>query len=331
MDFHLPELGEGVYEAELVEWRVQPGDAVKRGQELAEVVTDKASMPLPAPFFGRIGELRAQPGDVLKVGEVILTFEPSARGADVKGAPAKEAEAKEAPQGETTAKSAPTKDADGQSRTRPAAAVAPKLAAKRIERGPGAALAPRSRTSTSTARVPAAPTVRRMARELGIDLATVSGSGPGGRVLVDDLAPLLRRGEGAAKPAAPALEPAADYGVPGTRRKLIGIRRQIAEHMVQSKHTIPHYSYVDECDISDLVRLRASLKETFAQRGLKLTYLPFFVKAVVEALKEIPIVNASLDEDSGEIVLHDRYDIGIAVATPQGLLVPVLRQADRKD
>ncbi len=323
MDFHLPELGEGVYEAELVEWRVQPGDTVKRGQELAEVVTDKASMPLPAPFFGRIGELRAEPGDTLKIGEVILTFEPSARGA------ANEAQAKDAAP-TASAKAVTAKAGDGQSRSRQVTAVAAKSAAgNRAERRDPMAAAQPTRAA-STSRVSAAPTVRRMARELGIDLATVSGSGPGGRVLIDDLTALLRQNDGAARTAAPS-EPAADYGAPGTRRKLIGIRRQIAEHMVQSKRTIPHYSYIDECDLSDLVRLRASLKETFTQRGLKLTYLPFFVKAAVEALKEIPIVNASLDDSAGEIVLHDRYDIGIAVATTSGLLVPVVREADRKD
>jgi pyruvate dehydrogenase E2 component (dihydrolipoamide acetyltransferase)/2-oxoisovalerate dehydrogenase E2 component (dihydrolipoyl transacylase) len=341
MDFHLPELGEGVYEAELVEWRVQPGDAVKRGQELAEVVTDKASMPLPAPFFGRIGELRAHPGDMIKVGEVLLTFEPSARGAEAKGAETKNPEAKRA-------EAKPSHDADGQSRPR-SAEGAPARNRKRPERGSATAVAERAPAPANVARASAAPTVRRMARELGIDLASVSGSGPGGRVLIGDLMSLLRRGDGLAKradgqeleaedqsvlsgsPPSALRSPPPDYGAPGTRRKLIGIRRQIAEHMVQSKRTIPHYSYVDECNLSDLVRLRASLKETFAQRGLKLTYLPFFVKAVVEALKEIPLVNASLDESAGEIVLHDRYDIGIAVATPSGLLVPVVREADRKD
>jgi pyruvate dehydrogenase E2 component (dihydrolipoamide acetyltransferase)/2-oxoisovalerate dehydrogenase E2 component (dihydrolipoyl transacylase) len=307
---------------------VQPGDTVKRGQELAEVVTDKASMPLPAPFFGRVGELRAEPGDMIKVGEVILTFEPSTRGAEAKAVEAKEGSAKSAPPRE---KAAAAKNADGQSSARGTAASAAAATRRRGERGQAIAVAERPRTPATTARVSAAPSVRRMARELGIDLATVSGSGPGGRVLIDDLTTLLRRGDGLAKTQAVSPEPTVDYGTPGTRRKLIGIRRQIAEHMVASKRTIPHYSYVDECDISDLVRLRSSLKETFAQRGLKLTYLPFFVKAAVEALKEVPIVNASLDEAAGEIVLHERYDVGIAVATPNGLLVPVVREADRKD
>jgi pyruvate dehydrogenase E2 component (dihydrolipoamide acetyltransferase)/2-oxoisovalerate dehydrogenase E2 component (dihydrolipoyl transacylase) len=320
MDFHLPELGEGVYEAELVEWRVEPGDVVKRGQELAEVVTDKASMPLPAPFFGRIAELRAEPGDMLKIGEVILTFEPTARGAE------KQADDGESPRQADVAEKE-KRDQGG----RTAARAGGSTARKRDESNQAAAAVQTRQPAAGGSRVSAAPTVRRMARQLGVDLGTVSGSGPGGRVLLDDLTALLRRGDGATPRKAPPAEESPDHGTPGTRRKLIGIRRQIAEHMVHSKRTIPHYSYVDECDITDLVRLRSSLKETFAQRGLKLTYLPFFVKAVVEALKEVPIVNASLDEEAGEIVLHDRYDIGVAVATPQGLLVPVVRDVDHKD
>jgi pyruvate dehydrogenase E2 component (dihydrolipoamide acetyltransferase)/2-oxoisovalerate dehydrogenase E2 component (dihydrolipoyl transacylase) len=119
--------------------------------------------------------------------------------------------------------------------------------------------------------------------------------------------------------------------MPGTRIKLVGLRRRIAEHMVHSRQTIPHYSYVDECDVTDLVRLRNNLKDAYAAAGVKLTYLPFFVKAVVAALKEVPLVNASLEEESQEIVLHDGYHVGIAVSTPAGLIVPVVHDADRKD
>jgi pyruvate dehydrogenase E2 component (dihydrolipoamide acetyltransferase)/2-oxoisovalerate dehydrogenase E2 component (dihydrolipoyl transacylase) len=126
-------------------------------------------------------------------------------------------------------------------------------------------------------------------------------------------------------------EPRFDYGKAGTRIKLVGLRRKIAEHMVHAKHTIPHYSYIDEADVTELVKLRGSLKDVYGRSGVKLTYLAFFVKAVVTALKEVPIVNASLDEEKNEIVLHDRYDIGIAVATAAGLIVPVVRDADKKD
>jgi pyruvate dehydrogenase E2 component (dihydrolipoamide acetyltransferase)/2-oxoisovalerate dehydrogenase E2 component (dihydrolipoyl transacylase) len=174
--------------------------------------------------------------------------------------------------------------------------------------------------------VKAAPSVRYLARKLGIDLARVRGSGPDGRILLDDVSNLVQQ---TAKPQAAAPRP--DYGKPGTRIKLAGLRRKIADHMVLAKRTIPHYSYVDECDVTDLVRLRDSLRETYAQSGFKLTYLAFFVKAAALALKEVPLVNATLDEQSGEIILHDRYHIGVAVAAPAGLIVPVVRDADRKD
>src|SRR5262249_3895275 len=148
--------------------------------------------------------------------------------------------------------------------------------------------------------VKAAPSVRYMARKLGIDLAQVRGTGPGGRILIGDLAAEVAPAtkDGQRKPA----EPRPDYGNPGTRIKLQGIRRKIAEHLVLSKRTIPHYSYVDECDVTELVRLREALRDTFDRAGVKLTFLAFFVKAVTAALKEIPIVNASLDEQAGEIV-----------------------------
>jgi pyruvate dehydrogenase E2 component (dihydrolipoamide acetyltransferase)/2-oxoisovalerate dehydrogenase E2 component (dihydrolipoyl transacylase) len=291
MDFHLPELGEGVYEAELVAWLVKEGEAVKRGQALMEVLTDKATMEVPAPFAGTVTALRARPGEQVKVGGVVLTYTPAGQAAEAPAVPAK----REAPV--------------------PAAAPA---------NGPSAPARPADLT------IKAAPSVRYLARKLGINLSQVHGTGPGGRILLDDLSDRLRTAspDGSAK-AAPA-EPRPDYGTPGTRVKLQGVRRKIAEHMVLAKRTIPHYSYVDECDVTELVKVREGLRETYARAGVKLTYLAFIVEAVVKALQEVPIVNASLDEKAGEIILYDRYHVGFAVATPNGLLVPVVRDADRK-
>lgn len=290
MEFRLPELGEGVYEAELVAWHVKPGDRVKRGQTLLEVLTDKATMEVPAPFAGTVDALQAEPGQQLKIGQPVLTYHAAAQEIDapVATVPAARAEAR---------------------------AAEPDKSKTAAASGNGAA--------RSTA-VKAAPSVRYMARKLGIDLGQVRGSGPQGRILIEDLSPQLRP-----KPAEAAPKP--DFGRPGTRLKLQGLRRKIAERMVQSKQTIPHYGYVDECDVTDLVRLRESLRETYAQAGVKLTFLAFFVKAVARALQEVPLVNSSLDEAAGEIVLHDHYDIGVAVATPQGLIVPVVHDADRLD
>jgi pyruvate dehydrogenase E2 component (dihydrolipoamide acetyltransferase)/2-oxoisovalerate dehydrogenase E2 component (dihydrolipoyl transacylase) len=295
MDFALPEIGEGLYEAELVSWLVKPGDTVKRGQTLAEVMTDKATMEIPSPFAGTVTELRGRPGQAVKVGEVLLTYMPADRPAPV------------------TASSA--------------------LSAPALSRA--AVAAPRSLNGPARqevgGRLPvkAAPSVRHLARKLGIDLAGVRGTGPEGRILLDDLTPhVAPPGTDGRKPPA---EPRPDYGRPGTRIKLQGLRRRIAEHMTQVRRTVPDYSYVDECDVTELVRLRDGLRDVYARAGIKLTYLSFFVKAAVAALKEMPIVNSSLEEVSGEIVLHDRYHIGIAVATAGGLIVPVLRDADRKD
>jgi 2-oxoisovalerate dehydrogenase E2 component (dihydrolipoyl transacylase) len=279
MDFKLPELGEGVYEAEAVRWLVQAGDAVKPGQTLLEVLTDKATMEVPAPFSGVVQGLLVEPGQKIKIGDVILNYE------DKKGTAAK-------PMAETKTK-------------------APKPSPAR-DNGAAPAIG---------AAVKAAPSVRLMARKLGLDLTHVRGTGPGGRILVEDLSQQIR--------TTPVAAPT-DYGTPGTRVKFAGLRRKIAEQMVLSKHTIPHYTYVDECDVTDLVKLREALKEPFAAKGAKITYLAFFVKTAAQALKEVPIVNATLDEEKGEIVLHDQYHLGIAVATPSGLIVPVVRDADKK-
>ena len=289
MDFKLPELGEGVYEAEAVRWLVKTGEAVKPGQTLLEVLTDKATMEVPAPFTGVIQCLLVEPGQKVTIGQAILQYETK----------------------EPTAK--PT----APSESKPLTPIAAHVHSPARDNG----------APTNAASVKAAPSVRLMARKLGIDLMQVRGSGPAGRILVDDLA--YHVSIGAPLPPTPP-KPLADYGKPGTRIKFAGLRRKIAEHMVHSKHTIPHYTYVDECDVTDLVKLRESLKAPFVSKGAKLTYLAFFVKAVVAGLKEVPIVNATLNEEAGEVILHDQYHIGIAVATPAGLIVPVVRDADKK-
>jgi 2-oxoisovalerate dehydrogenase E2 component (dihydrolipoyl transacylase) len=309
-EFHLPELGEGVYEAELVAWLVKVGDPIKRGQNLMEVLTDKATMEVPSPFAGTIATLNAEPGKPIKVGDVVLTYS---------GGPM--AKSKEPQPAQATRHDSKPKTAAGEA-TLPPAAKSPCSTPARGN-GAGSPLAPVGLA------VKAAPSVRHLAHKLGIDLTRIRGTGPGGRILIDDLsgslAPVAADGQKEKKGPPP------DYGTPGTRIKLQGLRRKIAEHMVQAKQTIPHYSYVEECDVTQLVALRASLRQPLARAGVKLSYLPFLVRAAVLALKEVPIVNSSLDDAAGEIVLHDHYHIGIAVATPGGLIVPVIRDADQKD
>jgi pyruvate dehydrogenase E2 component (dihydrolipoamide acetyltransferase)/2-oxoisovalerate dehydrogenase E2 component (dihydrolipoyl transacylase) len=299
MDFPLPQLGEGVYEAELIRWIVKAGDSVKRGQNLLEVMTDKATMEVPAPFSGTIQSLAFEAGRKIKVGEVILSYVPT--GSDPGILPA-------------------TKRAE----STPTTVSAPAPAS--VNGSAQSSLAPVLSTPV------AAPSVRHLARKMGIDLHKVSGSGPGGRVLIDDLTAFVRRSsdpEKVIKPKEPLIS--SDFGKPGTKVHLQGMRRKIAEHLVEAKRRIPHYSYIDECNITDLVRLRHSLREACAARALKITYLAFFIKAVTAALREIPIVNSSLNDATEEIILHDHYHIGIAVATPNGLIVPVIKNADKKD
>lgn len=298
MDFRLPELGEGVYEAEMTRWLVKAGDRVAPGHGLLEVLTDKATMEVPSPFAGVVQELSAEPGDILKIGEVVLKYDTFDDG---NGQPV------ETPS--TSAENGKKTEADVKTETKPA-------------------------SNASTA-VKAAPAVRQLARERGIDLASIVGSGPEGRILIGDLpAPASGTPKSAVKPGPAAAtstsESIGDFGKPGTRIKLQGLRRKIAEHMVISSRTIPTFSYVDECDVSDLVRTRSGLKDVYARQGVKLTYLAFFVRAVARSLREVPIVNSSLDDQTEEIILHNVYHVGVAVATPGGLIVPVIRDADKK-
>ena len=329
MQFKLPELGEGVYEGEAVRWLVKEGDAVKPGQGLLEVLTDKATMEVPAPFNGVIDKLLVEAGDKLEIGQAILEYQDKAgAGAKASSKDAGKSKQKEPSPDKNGASTAGAEDEEptpeSADETVPAKVPTEKPAPKRVEKSaPHEAAA---KKAPSNGPIKAAPSVREMARKLDVDLAKVHGSGPDGRILLDDLSSAVA--DELKKPAPSA--PAGDFGRPGTRIKFVGVRRKIAEHMVQAKHLIPHYAYVDECDVSDLVKLRASLKEPFAANGTKLTYLAFFVKATVEALKEVPIVNSSLNEEAGEIVLHDQYHIGIAVAAPAGLIVPVIHDADQK-
>lgn len=314
MELRLPELGEGIYEAELVEWLVKPGDDVKHGQIIAEVLTDKATMELPSPFSGRIAELHHKPGDEMKIGEVIMTYTTGTS---------------EEPSKSHAAEPSPSQHRETQQ--------------QRIVQG-----APHEPTAThpngishgqaTKVRVQAAPSVRRMARGLGIDLTKIRGSGPDGRILIDDLTQFIQSTNLSTAPTETQFDARGESNAvrgapfqPGTRVKLRGVRRKIARHMAEAKQRIPHFSYVDQCDVTELVRVRESLQGSFSQSGVKLTYLPFVVQAVVTALAENPLINSTLDEEADEIIFHDQYHIGIATDTPEGLVVPVVRDADRKD
>jgi pyruvate dehydrogenase E2 component (dihydrolipoamide acetyltransferase)/2-oxoisovalerate dehydrogenase E2 component (dihydrolipoyl transacylase) len=326
MDFPLPPVGEGLIEVELVRWQVRPGDAVVRGQVLAEVMSDKANMEVPSPFAGTITALNATPGTKVKVGQVLLSYNPvgEAEKRPTPPTPLPEGKGEKALTGVAVSRAGVTESSSGGSSS--------PFPSGRGVGGVGSSPSP---PTNGHSLPPAAPSVRMLARKLGVDLAHVRGSGPHGRILLDDLGPYLapKPTNGPRSAPAPAGTDVAklDFGVAGTRQKLIGLRRKIAEHMVEAKRHIPHYSYIDECDFSDAMRLRAQLREPLAAAGVKLTYLGFFVKAAARALKEVPIVNSSFDEAAGEVVLHDKYHIGVAVAAPHGLIVPVVKDADKKD
>lgn len=319
--FNLPDLGEGLHEAEIVEILVSVGDAVKEGDQIMIVETDKASVEIPSPFTGEISDIHVKAGDIVEVGETLMSF-----GGDG-GAKKAQDEKEEAqkPEKEEKKEKEPEDTDESKEKT--------KKKAEQVERsGP----------------VPAAPSTRRLARELGVNLAQVSGSGPGGRVTDEDVRSFAEEGP-AEKPAEkkkaapeegktavgalPSLISAEDIALPDfsswgetERIPLRSIRRAVAKKMTASWSQIPHVSHADQADITDLEELRKRHKEEI--KGLTLTV--FAVKAVVAALKEHPRVNSSLDTDTEEIILKHFYNIGVAVDTERGLIVPVIREADRK-
>lgn len=309
-EFKLPDIGEGVHEGEIVKWLVKEGDFVREDQPMVEVMTDKATVEIPAPRAGKILKLSAKEGEVVKVGSVLVIIEEIG---EAKAEPKREPLAVSAappPQPEPVTATA--------SATAPAVTVSPP-------------------SPTPTQRVLATPATRKLARELGVDISQIHGTGPGGRVTDEDVRRFAAT-RTAPPPPAPAPKPTAPAYTPSAvvtdrreeRIPLRGIRKRIAEHMHQSKSTAAHFTYVDEVDMTELIQLREQMRPLAEQKGVKLTYLPFIVKASVAALKEMPLLNASLDEATGEIVLKKYYNIGIATATEDGLLVPVVKDADRK-
>jgi len=289
-EFKLPDIGEGVVEGEVVRWLVKEGDTVREDQPLVEVMTDKATVEIPAPRAGRVGKRMFLEGQICPVGKVLLTIELDA------AAPA----------------------------PAPKAAPAAPVAAATAMPAPSAGEVP---TVVHTM-VLATPATRKLARELRGDIRLVAGTGRGGRITSDDV---RKQGGGAApapaaRPAAPA--PAAMAG--DVRVPFRGVRKKIAEHLVHSKQTAAHFSYWEEVDCTDLVQVRAKANEKLAARGVKLSFLPFIIKATTAALAKFPQLNSTLDEKAGEIVQRGAQHIGLATATDNGLIVPVVRDAGNK-
>jgi 2-oxoisovalerate dehydrogenase E2 component (dihydrolipoyl transacylase) len=304
----MPDLGEGIAEVELVAWRVSPGDAVAEDQVLADVMTDKATVEIPSSVSGRVLALGGEVGQMLAVGAELIRIDTQDTG--------------EAPQA-------------------PVAALASTAAAAQTPAPTRAAPTPRVRSTEPAPSVPharpiASPAVRARAWELGIELASVRASGTGGRVVQADLDAWLAAG--AARPAPPAARSPAPVGTGGTPGaegthavKVIGLRRKIAQKMQESKRHIPHYTYVEEVDVTELEALRIRLNAKWGEQRGHLTPLPFLIRAIVLAVAQFPQVNARFDDEAGVLTRYDAVHMGIATQTDAGLLVPVLRDAQVHD
>lgn len=315
MELKLPELGEGVHEGELIKWNVKPGDTVKEDQVLAEIMTDKATVELPSHLAGKVTEVLVKEGETVHVGQVLLRFE---------GAGAATSAKSEAPKA--------------------ALAPAPAMSAKPSTASPAPASAKPSTAAaapttmlTIGGNVTAAPAARQFARESGVDITQVRGSGPDGRVMKEDIEKFIGGGAGATKAGSPTFT--SGYAARAatkapteleTRIPFRGLRKKISEKMHLSKNTAAHFTYVEECDATNLVELRAKAKEIGAAHGVKVTYLPFIMKAMVAALKKYPILNSELREDEGVIVQKNYYNIALSVQTDDGLMAPVVKDVGNK-
>jgi len=361
-EFKLPDIGEGVTEGEVTEWLVKPGDIVKEDQPMVEVMTDKATVTIAAPRAGTILETRGKVGEVVAVHGVLVVFDTS-DGAPAK-APATETSAKNGTNGATheEAKKPAKRDDLG-----PAATAVgdireelPGMGGASMSTSRGSAAAASSSVSAYFNEKPlATPATRRTARELGVDLKVVPPTGTQGRVTMDDVQAYSKgapsngtnssrnTGVDSAEPAternnvpaivrdgreAVKISPPSDTHGSALEERVpfTGVRRKIAQKMHLSKTTAAHFTFVEECDVTALKALRARMKPSAEALGVKLSFLPFIVKACVSALKKHPILNSALDESTNELVYRKYFNIGIAAATEAGLMVPVVKDADRK-
>lgn len=301
-DFYMPDIGEGVVEGEIVAWKVKEGDTVKLDQVLVEVMTDKATVELPSPRAGVVKKINFKAGDICPVGKILVTIDD----------------------GNAASTSAPPPSHGGGHHTN-----APVAAAK--SSGGGGQQIEVVDATASRERVLATPATRRLARQMGIEIGRVPATGKHGRVTTDDVKRFKEAPSSAPAATKSSYAPMSiAKGGDEERIPLRGMRKRIAESMTRSKQTAAHFTYVEEIDMTELVAVRDRAKSRAAERGVKLNYLPFIVKAVVSGLKKWPMLNASLDEATQEIVRKKYYHIGIAAQGPQGLVVTVVRDADRR-
>ncbi|MFM9197222.1 MAG: 2-oxo acid dehydrogenase subunit E2 [Planctomycetia bacterium] len=321
-EFKLPDLGENIASGDVVTVFVSEGDVVKPGQALLEVETDKAVIEVPCPPGGRIAQVLVKKGDTVKVGQALVVLDAAGSAA----APSKPAAA---PAAAPVAAPAPVAAA-AQAIAPPPRAASPQPV---VPVAAPAAVADVPDEEPTTAAVdPAGPAVRRLARELGVDLGRVRGTGPAGRIVREDVIAAVRQagGQGSAprSRSATAATTERDGWGPIRREQLSRMRKTIATNMVRSVSTIPHLTNFDDADVTELEHLRKASAQEYAKSNVKLTALGFVIKAVSLSLRQHPVVNASVDMEKGELVYKDYVNIGLAVDTPRGLVVPVLRGCD---
>lgn len=320
-EFRMPDIGEGIHEGEIVKWFVKPGDEVNEDDILCEIQNDKAVVEIPSPVAGKVEEILVDEGSVAVVGDVLIRLDaPGYENMQFKGdAHVEEDSSKTEAQVQATAEDGKVEDTKQQE-------------TKEV---------PLSSEIEVAKRVIAMPSVRKFARENGVDIQLVEGTGKNGRILKEDIIRYMEGGQ-TVQEAPKVVEekqeavaeipqiPVLEGEFPETREKISGIRKAIAKAMVHSKQTAPHVTLMDEVDVSNLVAHRKKFKDVAAEKGIKLTYLPYVVKALVAMLREFPEFNRSFDDETQEIVQKHYYNVGIAADTERGLLVPVIKHADRK-
>jgi 2-oxoisovalerate dehydrogenase E2 component (dihydrolipoyl transacylase) len=323
----MPDIGEGIAEVELVVWHVKPGDPVAEDQPLAEVMTDKASVEIPSPVSGKVLALGGEVGKVMAVGAELIRIEVAGEGNVAASAAAPPSAQAPAP--------APAKAPTRAAAPAPAPAPAARPAATPARPAPAPTAEPDEDTATSLPAVPpgerplASPSVRQRAWDAGIELRFVKATGKIGQVTHADLDAYE-----AGQTAAPALAPRAASQAPRTGETtvpVIGLRRKIAERMQEAKRHIPHFTYVEELDLTELEALRAHLNAKWGATRGKLNPLPFIAKAMVRALESFPQINARYDDEAGVVTRHAAVHLGVAAQTPNGLVVPVVRHAETLD
>ena len=354
--FNLPDIGEGLVEGELVKWFVKEGASVEENQPIAVVLTDKAEVEIPSPRTGKISKLHAKPGQKVAVHSALVTY------SNVKGASSVSAHSGAVSAPESAAAPAAPRPSRPANEVLATPMVRKMAKDKNVDIGQINGTGPQGRVLASdvagftaggfaavtlsrgaiydTSNANATAGVKALASALGVDLSKINGTGPGGRISETDVRAIAPAARTATARQEPAIASTAASGYPpvsisrqngDTTVPFSGIRRKIAEKMQQSRRTVAHVTHVDECEMTAVQALREKLKPEAAKRGVKLTFLPFIVRALSKALAEFPMFNSSLDEAAGEIVIKRRHNIGIAVAAPQGLVVPNIKGAQDKD